>query len=392
MEMEHHLTHGALTLCVSEVGAEVRSLTDHGLEYLWSGDPAVWGRRAPLCFPWCGRLKDGFFLWEGRRFENGPHGFARDLPHALIRQTQTELAFRLESSPDTLARYPWPFQLNTVHRLEAGGLTTTCTVTNTGGSPMPVQLGFHFAFALPETGTARICFQGPEEPEEILTPNGLAAGRRPRFTGQSAVELDAHLFDHDSICLRGLRSRALRLERPDGAGLEVGIEGFPCVLLWSKPGKPRFVCIEPWHGLPDAHDGDHDLMHRPLVQILAPGERFTAAHRITLLRAGRLTEAAGYEPVQRTEAEPLEEDWRLARGQEKYLSAQRFQWTKYPSDPLLHDHCEFCWHKFMGNSEGIPDCSSEGYRSLDKNYWVCKECFEAFRDRLSLHAENEDPA
>ena len=281
--MEYTLQRGALSLAVSDLGAEVQSLRCGERAYLWSGDPAVWAGHAPLCFPWCGRLRDNYFLRDGVRYDNRNHGFAREMVHVLDHQTETELAFRLESSPDTLARYPWPFRLETVHRLEPHGLTTRCTVTNTGDSPMPFQLGFHFAFALPEEGTARICFQVPEEPEEILTPGGLVAGRRPRFTGQTAVELDEHLFDADSICLSGLCSKALRLERPDGAALEVGVEGYPCVLLWSKPGKPRFVCIEPWHGLPDAADSDHDLTHRPAVRILAPGETFAAEHRITLL-------------------------------------------------------------------------------------------------------------
>lgn len=75
-----------------------------------------------------------------------------------------------------------------------------------------------------------------------------------------------------------------------------------------------------------------------------------------------------------------ENDWRL-RGQEDYMQEMEFQYIKFCSKGgSLHTHCEFCWHKFMEGSEGIKDCSPYGYCSLNEKYWVCKECFEDFKD------------
>ena len=45
----------------------------------------------------------------------------------------------------------------------------------------------------------------------------------------------------------------------------------------------RFVCIEPWHGLPDAAGGDHDLFHRPAVRLLEPGETFSCTQTVTVM-------------------------------------------------------------------------------------------------------------
>lgn len=280
--MLYHLEQNGVSLTVSSRGAEVQSLKTGDVEWMWRGDPAVWGKHAPLCFPWCGRLKDGYFVAGGVRYENGNHGFAWSSEHALAEQRADSITFCLESSPETLARWPWAFRLETTHALAGRTLTTTCVTRNTGGEPLPLQIGFHFAFALPEEGESVVKFQCPEEPVEIVAETGFVEGTRPRFTGQSQVILDEHLFDHDSICMSGLKSRALRLERGDGRALEVGAAGFPYVLLWSKPGKPQFLCIEPWHGLPDAVDCDHDLFHRPAVTVLAPGEEFTAVHTVTL--------------------------------------------------------------------------------------------------------------
>ena len=43
-----------------------------------------------------------------------------------------------------------------------------------------------------------------------------------------------------------------------------------------------------------------------------------------------------------------------------------------------HDHCEFCWAKFM--VEDYPDVLHEGYSTLDEYRWVCKGCFEDFKE------------
>ena len=280
--MNHTLTAHGTTLVISSKGAEVQSLVREETEYLWQGDPAVWGRRAPLCFPLCGRLKDGYYVLDGKRYECTPHGFARDLEHTLVAQTEDSVTFRLEQTDQTMALYPFPFCLDTTHALTENALRTTCTVTNTGDAPMPFQIGFHFAFALPAEGTSRLTFPCPENAQVVLTPNGMVDGTEPFTPNATEVVLDDHVFDNDSICLRGLRSPAITLERADGKTLSVGIEGFPHTLLWSKPGKPHFVCIEPWYGLPDEADSDHNLFRRPEVRILAPGETFTAVHTVTL--------------------------------------------------------------------------------------------------------------
>lgn len=79
------------------------------------------------------------------------------------------------------------------------------------------------------------------------------------------------------------------------------------------------------------------------------------------------------------------DDWRL-RGQEEYLQNHIFQYKKFIGMPdgSLHTHCEFCWHKFMEDPAGIKDCSSEGYCSTNGIYWICKKCFEDFKEMLHL--------
>ena len=67
--------HDELAVRISPVGAEMQSIVRDGVERMWSGDPVVWGRRAPLLFPLIGRLREGFYELDGRRIAAPMHGF-----------------------------------------------------------------------------------------------------------------------------------------------------------------------------------------------------------------------------------------------------------------------------------------------------------------------------
>ena len=46
-----------LTASFSEIGAELKSLTLDGKEYIWNGNADFWAMSSPLLFPICGGLK-----------------------------------------------------------------------------------------------------------------------------------------------------------------------------------------------------------------------------------------------------------------------------------------------------------------------------------------------
>jgi hypothetical protein len=74
-----------------------------------------------------------------------------------------------------------------------------------------------------------------------------------------------------------------------------------------------------------------------------------------------------------------ENDWRL-QGQEKYLKGVplwRKEYARY-SESWDHDHCQFCWDKFM--EEDYPEVLHEGYATEDDERWICEQCFEDFKD------------
>lgn len=71
-------------------------------------------------------------------------------------------------------------------------------------------------------------------------------------------------------------------------------------------------------------------------------------------------------------------DWRLT-GQEKYLKGVTLYRKRYvaPRPDWDHDHCEFCWAKFMDSD--APEIQREGYATEGDKKWVCSSCYEDFK-------------
>jgi hypothetical protein len=73
----------------------------------------------------------------------------------------------------------------------------------------------------------------------------------------------------------------------------------------------------------------------------------------------------------------MQEDSRLTN-QMLYLGAKALYWKSYKpySEQWEHDHCSFCWEKFSLADEDLH----EGYTTEDEYYWVCKPCFDDFKE------------
>lgn len=144
------LKNTALTLNISLHGAELTSIRDSfGREFLWQADPAFWKRHSPVLFPIVGSLWDKHFRVNGREYEMGQHGFARDMDFRLVSEREDEMWLELKSSPETLAKYPYKFTLRIGYRLEANKIHVMWEVSGDDSQTMWFQIGAHPAFYLP---------------------------------------------------------------------------------------------------------------------------------------------------------------------------------------------------------------------------------------------------
>jgi galactose mutarotase-like enzyme len=283
------VSSGSLTARINPLGAELSSLRDpSGAELLWDGNPAFWNGRAPLLFPIVGTLAGGVYRVAGKAYALSRHGFARRKVFEVLTVSSAEAVLRLKADDQTLAVYPFHFQLQVRFEVSGSMLRVVTSVANDGDKPMPASFGYHPAFRWPlPFGAARarhaIEFD-VEEPEPIrrLDAAGLVTPTRyPTPIRGRHLLLEDELFKEDVVICEAIRSRRLSYGADTGPRLVVEFPDMPYLGLWSKPGAP-FICIEPWHGLSDPVGFSGAFAQKPGVFMVPPGAQRQLAMHITL--------------------------------------------------------------------------------------------------------------
>lgn len=289
----HTLKNDILTVEVSGHGAELTSIRKGSTEYLWQADPAFWGRHSPVLFPIVGSVWEKRYRVEGKEYELGQHGFARDMDFTLVDATETEVRYRLESTPETLAKYPWPFVLEIAYRLHDGNLDVIWEVSNPGTEEMFFQIGAHPAFCYPDYDPQTmergfLSFDRNEGLECIrIKEKGCvdAETRYPLEVPQDGLlPLTRETFDAiDTIMLQDSQIGKVTLHRADGSPwLSLSFDA-PVVGIWSPPTKNApFICIEPWYGRCDRAGYEGDYREKDWINRLGAGETFRSVYTISI--------------------------------------------------------------------------------------------------------------
>ncbi len=283
------ISNGRWQAAVSETGAELKGLRDlaTGQEYMWSGDPAWWNGVAPVLFPVIGGLKNGAYTWEGREYKLPSHGFARGSLFSVASTSQDGAVFELSSGPKTLEVYPFEFRLRVGFQLERSGLAVRYEVQNTGRARMLFSIGSHPAFRIPFAGGSLenyyVLFEKEEELERWFFKDGLVIADRtaPVMDSARVLTISRTLFDGGILIFKAPRSHEFTIANSmNPRTIRIVTEGVPYLGVWSKPGGAPFVCIEPWHGLPDSTAATGNLADKEGILGLEPGGLFTTGYRV----------------------------------------------------------------------------------------------------------------
>lgn len=257
------------------MGAELTSFCDlrgGETEYLWQRSP-VWNGQSPLLFPVVGRLRDNGYTLGGRAYSLSKHGFARRSEFALERQSESEMTFLLNDSPETLQSYPFPFELRVRYALKSDGFVMEMRVRNVGSETMLFSIGAHPGFQC-AMGDRIVMDEEETASAFLLGENGLRGPAQiPVFDHSRQLVLGPDTFAKDALLFDSLKSRGATLVRQNGRSAHVDFGGAPCLGLWAKPGA-EYVCIEPWYGIDDRWDTDGDFARKEFIQSLPPGEEF----------------------------------------------------------------------------------------------------------------------
>lgn len=292
-DMEFCLKNGSTEAVIRSKGAELISLKKDGKEYMWNGDPAYWNRHAPILFPFVGGLKKKQYRYQGKTFEMGQHGFARDMEFTPVSQTDTKLVMSITETQETLKNYPFRFLLELSYELKEDKLVLGWRVENTDDKPLYFSIGGHPAFNCPMEGKGKqseymLRFMKAGKPlQEIISAvieGGLVAEDTLEFGLEDGyLPITPDLFDADTIVLEEGQTDAVSLCGPDGNEYVRVDFDMPLVGIWTPIEKNApFICIEPWCGRCDDVDFDGELPEKRWENELTAGSVFETSYTITL--------------------------------------------------------------------------------------------------------------
>ena len=297
--------HGVEVSVAPGIGNRAYEMKVHGKNILYfpSSDVGEFQKRPrlsgiPFLAPWADLLNEPAFWANGKKYVfnmelgnvrgNMPsHGFLVTSPLWKVIQVAADarsahVTSRLEfwKYPDLMEQWPFAHEYEMTYSLSNGELEVKTTIVNLSTDAMPVVIGYHSFFQIPDIprdewtahSSARIhVIPGDHniptgEMRPLDVPNPLALKGRTLDDGFTDLERDQDGRAHFWIEAGGKKVETLLGPK------------YPVVTIWlpnGPGGQPReFICFEPLttiiNGVNLAHEGKWSGL-----QMLPPGEKWT---------------------------------------------------------------------------------------------------------------------
>jgi len=275
MKLENELISVEITLKGAEVLSMLNKKTNQ--EMVWNGNADYWTGHNPILFPIIGSTFDKKIHIEDKIYVMGNHGFTRSSMFKLVDETAERITLRLSDSAETLAQYPYEFDLDVVYSLCVDTLLINYRITNKSIKSMPFSFGLHPAFNVPMDTQKKYEDYYLNFPcIESELPQSTLIGENPQ-----RILLSESFFESmPTLVLEYPASPYVELT--DGIhGVRVSTMGYRWLAFWKKANAP-YLCIEPWHGHGDLEEVDTDFTKREGTLILDPKHSYTTSYSIQL--------------------------------------------------------------------------------------------------------------
>ena len=275
--MIRYIENDSLIVGVKDFGCEIATIKSKktGYEFMWQGNPDIWGGQAPILFPIVGRLIDDKYTLSGTDYEMPKHGFARKMPWEFIGADGASMSFRLSDTAETRTIYPFEFDLTVTYTLDGNTLKVSHDIYNKADNVMYFSIGAHPAFncAIGDVLT----FDSDETlyTEKIDLVKSL---RLPDKTlvlnNEKNIVITEDIFNEDALILSKIKSKNITLNISEGnRKIVFNLGGAPYLGIWAKPGAP-YVCIEPWYGVNDSQKKKADISQKDAINTVNAKETF----------------------------------------------------------------------------------------------------------------------
>ncbi|PYT27184.1 MAG: hypothetical protein DMG58_20790 [Acidobacteria bacterium] len=291
--------HATEVSIVPSVGNIAYAMTVHGKNILWSpfkslaemkAKPALCG--VPFLEPWANRLDQDAFYANGRKYllnadlgnvrrdpnQKPIHGLLLFSPYWKVTKLEAgdhaaRVTSRLEfwRYPELMAQFPFAHAVEMTYKLAGGTLEVETLLENESIDPMPVGVGYHPYFQVPDTPRDQCKVHVAAREHLELSPLLIPTGEHTPVTYPDPVSLaTTQLDDVFSHLVRGKDERAEFWV--EGGGKKISVVYGPkytVAVIYAPPGKD-FICFEPMSAITDAFNLAHSGIYKKL-QSIPPG-------------------------------------------------------------------------------------------------------------------------
>lgn len=274
-----------LEVKISTLGAELQSVKSikSGEEFLWQGDPAVWSGKAPILFPICGGLKEDRYTFCGAEYTLSKHGFLRKSHFEVEKAEESRAVCLFKSNEETKKSYPFDFEFRAIFEAEENKLKITYNIKNLSKKDMFYSAGAHEAYSCPEgIEEYTVEFEKKENLDASVLDGNLLSDEFVRIAENTdTLPLKKEYFEIDALVFKNIKSRALTLKKSNSAKkIKVEFADFKYLLLWHKYDS-KYMCIEPWTGIPDVCGLGFEIEKKEGITSLESGGEKSLVHTIT---------------------------------------------------------------------------------------------------------------
>lgn len=278
---------------IKEKGAELCSLYDKRdhIEHIWQADPAFWPWHAPMLFPIIGVSEHDELRIEGKKYPMAKHGFARHAIFTIKESTETTCVFSLNFSEESLAIYPYKFELQVGYALIDTELCITYTIKNLDNQMIYFSIGGHPAIAIAYKENESIedysiVFEHAEtlSRHHINKADGMFTGEQSLvLQDESIIPITTNMFEKDAYIFKNLSNRSLHISSKNHCKkVKVSFPDFNYLGIWAIPGA-NYVCIEPWLGCADTKGQLIDFQNKEGIIRLDKQAIFNCSYSIQII-------------------------------------------------------------------------------------------------------------
>jgi aldose 1-epimerase len=255
----------------------------------WKAKPSQAG--IPFLAPWANRLDVDSFWANGKNYRLNPdvvnlrrdgnglaiHGlllFASDWQVTVLKADDqgAEVSSRLDfwKHPEWMAQFPFAHSIEMTYRLAGGVLEVRTSIENHSREPMPLSVGFHPWYQIPDCPRDAWKVHVPVREHYTLSDKFTPTGATTPANLPDPVPLAEYQLDD---VFGGLASGEEFWVEGKGARISVRYgPKYPIAVVYAPRGK-NVICFEPMTGVTNAFNLAHAGLY-PQLQSIPPGERW----------------------------------------------------------------------------------------------------------------------